>query len=142
MPTYEYHCSNQQCECDTFQTHQSIKEEPLKTCPFCGEESIERVIHAVAVMVRGEPKTLGALADLNRKKFGENYCQEKQNEYKEQMLNANAFTGRLPKGATVQKRERKDTPWRKANEPVDLSLAKMNKNQKEKYIITGQKSKL
>lgn len=39
----------------------------------------------------------------------------------------------------MRKREAKDTPWRKANEPVDLSLCRMNKEQTEKYIITGKK---
>ncbi len=40
MPTYEYRCK--QCAC-RFEKLQSIKEEPLKTCPECGGEP-ERLI--------------------------------------------------------------------------------------------------
>ncbi|MDZ7272065.1 MAG: zinc ribbon domain-containing protein [candidate division KSB1 bacterium] len=33
MPTYEYRCT--QCE-HMFEVFQSIKDEPVKTCPMCG----------------------------------------------------------------------------------------------------------
>lgn len=135
MPNYEYHCSNIECECDTFQTHQSIKEDPLKICPYCEEESISRVIHAVPVIINGEPKTIGALADLNRKKFGESYCQEQQLKNREAILKQNEFTGSLPNGVSrdaVVKRKL-------TNKSVDMSLSRMNHEQKKKYILTGKK---
>jgi putative FmdB family regulatory protein len=39
MPTYTYICSN----CGEFDTHQSIREAALKTCPNCGS-AVKRVI--------------------------------------------------------------------------------------------------
>lgn len=83
--------------------------------------------------------TLGALADANRKKLGIYGLEEKQRQLREERLSANEFVGSLPQGASVVKREAKDTPWRKANEPVDLSLTRMNKEQTHKYIMTGKK---
>ena len=139
MPNYEYSCKNVACECDTFQTYQSIKEDPLKICPFCGEETIERTFHAVPVMISSEPKTLGALADLNRKKLGRAYCEDQEQKMRDERLSASEFVGSLPKGASTIKREAKDTPWRKANEKVDTSLAKLSPEQKHKYIMTGKK---
>jgi putative FmdB family regulatory protein len=140
MPIYQYSCDNPECECDTFETYQSIKEGALKICPYCQTQSIERVIHSVYVFIRQEPKTLGSLADANRKRLGESYCQEQEQKIREERLSASEFVGKLPKGASKgPKRIAMDTPWRKANEPVDLSLAKMNKEQKQKYIMTGKK---
>lgn len=139
MPNYEYHCSNKHCECDTFQTYQSIREDLLKECPYCGEKTIERTFHAVPVMISNEPKTLGSLAELNRKKFGRAYCEDQEQKMREERLSASEFVGSLPKGAKTIKREAKDTPWRKAYEKVDTSLAKLDKEQRHKYIMTGKK---
>ena len=41
MPTYEYVCR----ACDhRFEAFQSITEDPVKTCPKCGKEEVERLI--------------------------------------------------------------------------------------------------
>jgi putative FmdB family regulatory protein len=43
MPTYEYKCR----ACDhRFEAFQSITEEPVKVCPHCGKEEVERLISA------------------------------------------------------------------------------------------------
>ncbi len=43
MPTYEYKCT----ACDfRFEAFQSIKEDPVKKCPTCGEDKVERLISA------------------------------------------------------------------------------------------------
>ena len=48
MPTYEYKCT----ACDfRFEAFQSIKEDPVKTCPTCGEEKVERLISAGAGLI-------------------------------------------------------------------------------------------
>lgn len=39
MPTYDYHCSS--CQ-HTFEESQSIKAEPLKICPACGQPTLRR----------------------------------------------------------------------------------------------------
>lgn len=45
MPTYEYKCNA--CE-HTFEAFQSITEEPVKLCPACGKERVQRLISAGA----------------------------------------------------------------------------------------------
>jgi putative FmdB family regulatory protein len=43
MPTYEYKCR----ACDhRFEAFQSITEEPVRLCPHCGAEDVERLISA------------------------------------------------------------------------------------------------
>jgi putative FmdB family regulatory protein len=45
MPTYEYRCN----ACGfRFEAFQSIKEDPVKTCPTCGKDEVERLISAGA----------------------------------------------------------------------------------------------
>jgi len=39
MPTYDYHCLN--CQ-KNLEVSQKITEDPLKTCPFCQSESLQR----------------------------------------------------------------------------------------------------
>jgi putative FmdB family regulatory protein len=48
MPTYEYKCS----ACDHhFEIIQSIKDEPLKICPNCGEETLRKLISGGAALI-------------------------------------------------------------------------------------------
>ncbi len=48
MPTYEYRCS----ECGhELEALQSIKAEPLKTCPQCNSDSLRRLIGAGAGLI-------------------------------------------------------------------------------------------
>ena len=41
MPTYDYQCDA--CS-HSFQEEQSIKDEPIRKCPQCGEERVRRMI--------------------------------------------------------------------------------------------------
>lgn len=43
MPTYEYKCNACGHE---FEAFQSIKDEPLTTCPRCGRDEVQRLISA------------------------------------------------------------------------------------------------
>jgi putative FmdB family regulatory protein len=43
MPTYEYKCNN--CG-DRFEKFQSIKADPIRKCPKCGKNAVERLISA------------------------------------------------------------------------------------------------
>ena len=48
MPTYEYKCN----ACDhRFEAFQSMKEDPVKICPSCGAEKVERLISAGAGLI-------------------------------------------------------------------------------------------
>jgi len=48
MPTYEYRCSECGHELEAFQ---SIKADPLKTCPQCNSDSLRRLISAGAGLI-------------------------------------------------------------------------------------------
>jgi putative FmdB family regulatory protein len=48
MPTYDYACK----ECGhRFEAFQSMKDEPLKTCPACSADALQRLIGAGAGLV-------------------------------------------------------------------------------------------
>jgi len=48
MPTYEYECK----KCGhTFEILQSIKDSPLKKCPECGKNSLQKVISGGAGLI-------------------------------------------------------------------------------------------
>ncbi len=49
MPIYEYQCES--CT-DRFEIKQSMKDEPLTTCPRCGK-SVQRLISSPAIMFKG-----------------------------------------------------------------------------------------
>lgn len=48
MPTYDYQCK--QCGY-TFETFQSMKDDALKVCPKCGQESLKRLIGTGAGLI-------------------------------------------------------------------------------------------
>lgn len=48
MPTYEYYCASCGHE---FEEFQSIKADPLKVCPSCGNHSLKRKLGAGAGML-------------------------------------------------------------------------------------------
>src|SRR5262245_8847659 len=48
MPTYDYHCD--ECEHE-FEHFQSIKDDPLKTCPECGKPKLRRLFGTGAAIV-------------------------------------------------------------------------------------------
>lgn len=48
MPTYDYACE----ECGhTFEAFQSMRDEPLKTCPKCGKPRLKRLLGAGAGLI-------------------------------------------------------------------------------------------
>jgi len=48
MPTYDYKCNG--CN-HTFEAFQSITEDPIKNCPKCGQEKVQRLISAGAGLI-------------------------------------------------------------------------------------------
>jgi putative FmdB family regulatory protein len=50
MPVYEYQCSA--CS-HAFEEWQKIKDPPIKTCPKCGKDAVERLISQTAFMLKG-----------------------------------------------------------------------------------------
>lgn len=136
MPTYEYLCKN--CR-HNFDIAQSIKADVLVDCPQCELPTLRRVIHAVAVLTKGEAKTLAQQADRNEKAMGRLELEEKR-----------------IKAATGSKKQPKPSrPWWRKTDKVDTNLAdlapavtiekgKIVKSEPlspkaENYIMTGKK---
>ena len=71
MPTYEYRAKDPGKTCDTcreqFEVKQLMSEEPLRTCPKCGN-AVERLISLCAVSTT--PSTRSTLSDKNLKAKG------------------------------------------------------------------------
>lgn len=49
MPTYEYRCPH----CGTFEVVQRITEDPLKTCPTCGQPVNRLISRNVGIVFKG-----------------------------------------------------------------------------------------
>ncbi len=50
MPIYEYECNDCQHQ---FETLQKMSEDPLKTCPQCGNEALRKLVSAAAFRLKG-----------------------------------------------------------------------------------------
>jgi len=48
MPTYDYKCNG--CN-HSFEAFQSINEDPIRICPKCGQEKVQRLISAGAGLI-------------------------------------------------------------------------------------------
>ena len=78
MPEYDYECG--QCN-HSFSVVQSIKEDELKRCPECNKNHLQRVMLSPPLFfVKGEPTTIGQLADRNTKKMGSYELENKRRE--------------------------------------------------------------
>lgn len=135
---YNYRCSVEDCKWD-FETYQSIKDSPLIECPVCKNSSLERVIHAAQAFVRGEPKSLGHLAEQNTDKLGRQTKEEMWGRQAEHKIAAKAaareeLEARLPAGASLPKVIN--------TSPSETALlnkvSRLNPVQQEKYITTGK----
>src|ERR671933_594273 len=49
MPIYEYECDEQK---HRFEKWQSVHDEPIKTCPICGN-SVHKVFHPAGIIFKG-----------------------------------------------------------------------------------------
>ncbi len=140
MPVYSYHCTNPECVCLTFDTTESIKSEPLKICPYCGDETVSRIPQVFTVIDK-TPKTLGGLADTN--KIGNYKKEDLVRKYKEDAMKASKYLGKIPEGAESVDRKPYIPFWR-TSEKVDRSLAQLskpgNEGKLEKFIMTGKKN--
>jgi putative FmdB family regulatory protein len=131
---YRYLCDNCQCE---FEEYQSIKDASLTKCPNCEQETLHRVITGGAGIIDKTPRTLGTLAEQNRKKFGRDYCEAKEREIKERTRKAKKHLMKLPEGAERLNPEPYQPFWRKGK--LDTSLGHMTKEQTRRYIHHGKK---
>ena len=68
MPTYDFEC--EKCAYYT-EIKQGFEDPSTHTCPHCGEKTLVKVfINPPSISVRGEPTTIGHLAERNTSKMG------------------------------------------------------------------------
>ena len=113
MPIYEYVCNY--CGLQ-FEINQSIKENAQKKCPDCNKLGLERLLFSPSVFVKGEPSTIGQLADRNSKKIGKDTIQEREAIYAE-------------KTGLKKNKEKKELHQR---------INKMTASQKRRFIEDGK----
>jgi len=75
MPTYDFEC--EACAYYT-EIRQGFNDPSEHICPHCGKPTLVKVfINPPTISVRGEPKTIGQLADRNTEKMGTYELQDK-----------------------------------------------------------------
>lgn len=114
MPTYDYECEN--CGYSIADIYQSIKSDPLTLCEHCGTNSLVRILYSPHVFVKGDPTTLGQLAERNTAKMGKTMVQEKNGK----------------------DQESKKTALKEAKSEIRSQINKMNSQQKRRYIEDGK----
>lgn len=107
MPTYEYKCSS--CE-HSFEIVQSMKDKQKRKCPACKKPKLEKVLGTPMVFVKGEPQTIGHLADRNTQKMGRYELGDKEGKRKEAAKKDKPIFG---EGAASKKEIQKMTPAQK-----------------------------
>lgn len=113
MPRYDYECSS--CGHKMEDVYQDINDKPLKKCSNCKKHSLERIIFAPHVFVRGEATTMGQLAERNSKKMGKSQVEDLSNKDKDSKKDA----------------------LKEAKREMHSKLNKMNSSQKRRYIENG-----
>lgn len=144
MPEYEFKCGDcQHC----FSLAQSMKAPRPKSCPRCRCRKNFGQVIGLPIGVRGEPRTVGSLAEKNTKKL----CKE---EYDAVMMKGK-IKGLSPQmkkrveaagGTVVEPKKRSgELPWyrdgsipgvERSEKPIDITKIKDVK----KFIATGKKN--
>lgn len=125
--SYNYLCNK--CN-EKFEIIRSIKDNRQILCTKCNSKSVEIIIDGgLPPIIKGEPTTLGQLAEKNSKKMGKYKVEEKTRQHKEAKR---AASKRIMEEKGIQER---NTP---IYGKVDHNkLNRMTKEQKEKYILKG-----
>jgi len=114
MPRYDYRCEN--CNYELNDIYQSFQDKPLKKCKNCKKMTLHRVVFSPHVYVRGEPTTMGQLAERNSKKMGKTQVEEMSKKDKES----------------------KQSALKEAKNEMRSKINKMNNSQKRSYIENGR----
>jgi putative FmdB family regulatory protein len=134
MPCYQYICDG--CELE-LEVKQGFHDKPLKKCPECKKMKLQRVICIPYVRVIKDPTTVGQLAERNTKKMGKYEFEAREKDRKEFKKKGKEEMSKLP-GSPIKKST--DAPWyRRGTTGPDMSLNNLTPEQKERYIITGEK---
>lgn len=114
MPTYQYKCNDCKKKFDIYLTFEEYDQGNVN-CPKCHSVSLSRRYDSSPhVAVRGEPTTIGQLADRNaiknKSKINETEAQNKKSE----------------------------KPWYQQSTTSRRDINKMTKEQKQRYIMEGK----
>ena len=116
MPTYDFEC--EPCAYYT-EIFQSYRDPSVHKCPICEQETLKKVFISPPIgFVRGEPQSIGQIADRNTQKMGKYELQEKR--HKDQSKS----------GISEEQKERRK---------LHQSITSMTPEQQVKYIKTGEK---
>lgn len=112
MPQRYYICDN----CDyKFDIRQGFNDPTLKKCPVCKKNKLYQDLTGMYGFVVQDAKTIGQLAERNRKKMGRYELENKMAEDK------------IPEQIAAREKRQKIN-----------KLSKMNEAQKKKYIMEGE----
>ena len=116
MPAYDYECQDCSHEFHGFNDTPS-------PCEKCNSKSVEIIVNkAPTGFVKGEPTTLGQLAESNTKNMGRYELEAKR--------------AKQEKGNLKDKKPKEW--WRKSGSASEKEIGKMSKDQKTKYIRDGK----
>ena len=115
---YDYQCDK--CAYNMIDVYQSIHEEALISCPNCGENSLQRVIHGGFACFVKDIKTIGQLADKNWSTLG---------TYKRSEIEENG----------KNKKNNEQSVFSSCGNASKKEINKMTTEQKQRYIMEGKK---
>ncbi len=138
MPNYHYKCDN--CEHE-FEITQGYHDKRLKKCSECKKHKLYIVLYAPYVAVKlgdNDIKSLDHLGRRNWEKDSKAGIIIERAEAKKERKELEARNTPLPGG---MKRVNKPTkkPWWRDGNKIDTSLADLNDNKRNEYILKGKK---
>lgn len=136
MPEYVYKCSNEECGIE-FSFIQGINDIACAQCPECVTITKERIPQLFSCY-NMTPRTLGQLADYNRKHMSEAHYGESVQKMANDRKKLSQYCGKIPEGSTLKdKSEFKEMPWTKDTLPIE-KINKMDAGQKKDYVLHGK----
>lgn len=141
MPNYDYVCKACGFE---FETYHGMKDEDfLTTCPECLEATLTIAYNTPPDgFVRGEPKTVGLLADRNRSAMSRQQYEDKvradKEDYKKKIQARKEMMPLIPGESRPDPSSFEAPIWRPGTTKPNMKLANLNKQQTEKYILEGK----
>lgn len=141
MAEYEFRCDD--CE-HGFVIHQSVFAKLPRSCPKCRKRKNFSTVIGLTIGVRGEPRTVGSLAEKNTKKLCKEDYDAIMSHGKLDGLTPHTMKAIEKAGGTIKEKSG-ETPWyrngsipglEKSDKPIDISRVK----DISKFIETGKKT--